>query len=215
MFTARQAKEVYWAVSNPTFDNPNLTLSRWEADGIEQSRNTLYHGLRKVKDNNTLSFTFFDGKTEKTITLDDLIKSKAIFSDKDNRFIDPHFASLPNKIRIACDNDNYDIDAKTPIRLERITEGAKVDLIEFASCNCIFKDAVFSHWEVDGNKVSPPTRLKDTPQNILQIFNIDNDKNKAIKLIKDPDGFGAMFLQMKIGTGKDTRTKLKRITAYS
>lgn len=231
MITPTQAKEIYWTVSNPKFkifdgkdweetivNNSDITLSRWEADGMEQSRNSLYTNLRCVKDIDTLSFTFHNGKTEKTFTLNDLFNKKILFSNKEDlRFIEPYFESLPNNIRMECANDSFVIDGKSPIRLDKIPEGTKVDLYDFTSYNRLYKDIIFSHWEIDGIKISAPTKLKDAPQNIIQVFSIMDEDNevKYIKLIKDPDGFGAMFLQIKIGRGNNTRTKIRRITAYS
>lgn len=112
----------------------------------------------------------------------------------------------------------FKIENRASIRLNHIPAGQQVDLCDFQSKKVIHTNAWFSHWEIDGQEVAAPKVIKSAPQNIVQVFTVEATETTPahdIKLVKDPAGFGAMFIKNTVGEGDEAKTTLRRVTAYA
>lgn len=117
--------------------------------------------------------------------------------------------SAKEKVKIMA----FDIANKSSLRLNRIPEGSQVVLVDFVTKATKFENAKFIGWFDGETKVESPKVIKSMPQNWVMKFEaLDAEQNTVeLKLVKDPAGFGAMFLEIT----KDEKTTLRRMTAYA
>lgn len=119
----------------------------------------------------------------------------------------------------------FDIANRSSLRLNHIIVGQAVDLCDFSSKKVIHEGAVFAGWTAGGAELEAPKVLKNAPADAQMTFTAAD--GAVITLVKDPNGFGAMFLratkEVKVKTGEgetattETHTKevLRRVTAYA
>lgn len=109
-------------------------------------------------------------------------------------------------------------DRRASLRLNHILVGQVVDLFDFKSKRAI-ATAQFLGWKDGaGNAVDAPKVIKSMDQNWTMQFGVideDQDDIQPMTLVKDPAGFGAMFLATKKEHGDEITTTLRRVTAYA
>lgn len=112
----------------------------------------------------------------------------------------------------------FNIENRSSIRLNHILPGQAVDLCDFQSKKVVHQGAVFQNWTLNGNVIAAPKVIKSADQGVQMHFQIpatEDTEAKELVLVKDPDGFGAMFLQITTGEGEEAKTTLRRMTAYA
>lgn len=117
----------------------------------------------------------------------------------------------------------FNIANRSSLRLNHILVGQLVTLVDFQSKKVLHENAAFRGWSLDGNDVEAPKVIKSAPQNIEMVFDAIVDLDKPLTgdnlqnviLVKDPAGFGAMFLKTVKGEGDDQKVTLRRVTAYA
>lgn len=117
----------------------------------------------------------------------------------------------------------FNIAGKKSIRLNHLLPGQFFTLVDFRSKKPIFNRAQVDGWSLDNGKtfVDAPKVLKAASQDIIldiTVWEEDEDGiNHAtpVTLVKDPAGFGAMFMAVTKGEGVDAKTTLRRVTAYA
>lgn len=124
--------------------------------------------------------------------------------------------SAKEKVKIMA----FDIANKSSLRLNRIPEGSQVVLVDFVTKATKFENAKFIGWFDGETKVESPKVIKSMPQNWTMKFEVlDEEQNVTeLKLVKDPAGFGAMFLETIKTSPTDEEFRqvtLRRMTAYA
>lgn len=112
----------------------------------------------------------------------------------------------------------FNIANRSSIRLNHILAGQVVDLCDFQSKKVVHNGAVFQNWTLNGNEIAAPKVIKSADQNVQMHFQIpatEDTEAKELVLVKDPAGFGAMFLKTTTGEGEEAKTTLRRMTAYA
>lgn len=117
----------------------------------------------------------------------------------------------------------FDIAGKKSIRINHLLPDQFFTLVDFRSKKPIFVLAQVDGWSLDNGKtfVDAPKVLKAASQDIILDITVWEEDEDGIKhatpvtLVKDPDGFGAMFLAVTKGEGDDAKTTLRRVTAYA
>lgn len=117
----------------------------------------------------------------------------------------------------------FNIAGKKSIRLNHILPGQFFTLVDFRSKKPVFDLAQVEGWSLDGGKtfVDAPKVLKAADPNIALHITAWTEAEDGVKratpvtLVKDPDGFGAMFMAVTKGEGDDVKTTLRRVTAYA
>lgn len=112
----------------------------------------------------------------------------------------------------------FALAALSSLRLNHILVGQTVDLCDFQSKSRLFT-ATFNGWH-DGNgaPIDAPKVIKSADAKTTMSFTkvVEGDEApEQITLVKDPDGFGAMFLSVTKGEGEAAKTTLRRIIAYA
>lgn len=112
----------------------------------------------------------------------------------------------------------FNVANRASLRLNHILVGQVVDLFDFQRKSAI-ATAKFLGWkDGDGNAVDAPKVIKSMDQNWTMQFGAiveGQDDLQPMTLVKDPDGFGAMFLATTKGEGEEAKTTLRRVTAYA
>lgn len=123
----------------------------------------------------------------------------------------------------------FDIANRSSLRLNHIIVGQSVTLADFASKKPIFDTAVFNGWTVGNEAIEAPKVIKSAPQGVEMHFTATVPAEEGGKpselhltLVKDPAGFGAMFLRtikvVKEAEGDqpaEYKETLRRVTAYA
>lgn len=82
------------------------------------------------------------------------------------------------------------------LRLNKILVGQYVTLYDYKTKEVLFSSAKLIGWSLRGKMVLAPKTLKSADSRIMMIFETQEGQ---IKLIKDPTGNGAMFLNTTEG----------------
>ena len=110
-------------------------------------------------------------------------------------------------------------ETNVSLRLNRIPTGATVDLHNFDRRGQILTaGAKFIGWfDKNDNAVESPKVIKTMDKENVMKFEATNDDGSTyeITLVKDKNGFGAMFLETTVGEGEAKKDVSYRITAYA
>lgn len=110
-------------------------------------------------------------------------------------------------------------ETNVSLRLNRIPVGSVVDLHNFDRRGQILaSNAKFIGWfDKNDNLTETPKVIKNMDAKTTMKFEANNDDGSSyeITLVKDKNGFGAMFLETTIGEGDAKKDVSYRITAYA